>query len=541
MIDIAELDRFFSSQQEITLIDKFTFQKGGHIDGGAFFGKIIMSGVCKDDLQFHVCVPMSYPLSNDTISIRFICLNKAGLRHQNSDNSICIVTSKNSVAIERLKNEITLLKEWRDRYYIGDTVDERYDYLVTDYKDGACYLFTDVEGKFSKGQFGEFKYVELINHSWINSSIDSEQSLVTEIGTHKCSWSALVHRRKQKIGRYVFIEDEPLGEGTKIASNWSQLLRYLPDGFLKSLCDFKNSKDNSHSAIRILLGYRIPRSNEIHWQLIKIAKQDIPIKGVKINGKWVSELAHFQEIHWSKTHNGSYDRFFGRGMLPEKLANAKVLICGAGAIGSSLGNILCRGGLKWLDICDNDLIEPGNICRSNYLLLENNLLKSDAMVRILRATSPYIDVHAIDRISKGLTSDEKKKSERVLAKYDYIFDCTSDTELSWVFDNLQLPGEVVNLSISNKARELVSVTSKTISNDKHIIFEKLNQDENLQFYEGTGCWSPTFEASLFDINCLLNLAIKNIALKLTNNEVLRTFIIKQEVISGTINLTTIDY
>jgi hypothetical protein len=108
-------------------------------------------------------------------------------------------------------------------------------------------------------------------------------------------------------------------------------------------------------------------------------------------------------------------------------------------------------------------------------------------------------------------------------------------------DNLSLPGTVINISISNKARELVCVTGKSISNDKQVIFEKLNQDENLLFYEGTGCWSPTFQASFFDINSLLNLAVKNISLKTINSERLQTFIIKQNVTSSTINLVTIDY
>lgn len=541
MIDVAELDIFFSGQDDIVLLEKFTLHKDNHIDGGVYSGKISMNGISKDDLLFNVRVPMSYPFSNDSISIRFVCLNKIGLKHQNSDNSICIVTPKNVNAISRLKNEIALLKEWRDVYYIGDKVDERYDYLVTDYRDGASYLFTNLDKKFSKGQYGEFKYVELINHTWVSPGIDAEQALITEIGKFKCAWSTLVHKKKQKTGWYVFIDQEPLGNGIKIASNWSDLLHYLPEGFKKALCDFKNSKSNSIPVLRILLGYNIPRTNEIHWQLIKIAKQDIPIRGVKDNNSWISELSHEQEIYWSKTYNASYDRFFGRGMLPSQLANAKVLICGAGAIGSSLANILCRGGLKDLHISDNDLIEPGNICRSDYLLLENNLMKSDAMVRMLRATSPYIEAYVVDKVPKNLSASEKSKTEKLLSRYDYIFDCTSDTELSWVFDNLNLPGAVINISISNKARELVCVTGNSVSKDKHIIFEKLNQNESLLFYEGTGCWSPTFEASFWDINSLLNLAVKNIAIKTENSERLQTFVIKQNATSSTINLMTIDY
>lgn len=541
MIDATELDMFFSDQEDVALLEKFTFRKDDHIDGGVYCGKISMNGVTNDDLVFDVRVPMSYPLSNDSISIRFVCLNKTGLKHQNSDNSICIVTPKNTSAISRLKNEMSLLKEWRDVYYIGDKVDERYDYLITDYKDAASYLFTDLNGKFSNGQFGEFKYVELINHTWVNPGIDAEQALITEIGDKRCSWSDLIHKRKQKIGWYVFIEREPLGEGTKIAKKWSDLLQYLPERFKKALCDYKNAKSHAVPTLKILLGYNIPTTDEIHWQLIKIAKKDIPIRGIKNGDGWASELSHEQEIFWSKTHNASYKRYFGRGMLPDKLANAKVLICGAGALGSSLANILCRGGLRRLHISDNDFIEPGNICRADFVLLENNMMKSEAITRMLRATSPYIEAYPVDRISKNLSANEKTRTEKALGTYDYIFDCTSDTELSWVFDNLSLSGTVINISISNKARELVCVTGKSISNDKQVIFEKLNQDESFLFYEGTGCWSPTFEASFFDINSLLNLAVKNITLKIINNERLQTFVIKQNVTASTINLVTIDY
>lgn len=56
------------------------------------------------------------------------------------------------------------------------------------------------------------------------------------------------------------------------------------------------------------------------------------------------------------------------------------------------------------------------------------------------------------------------------------------------------------------------------------------------FYEGTGCWSSTFEASFFDINAMLHLAIKNINSRFEKQQDLRSFIVKTVFQNGYENL-----
>jgi len=73
------------------------------------------------------------------------------------------------------------------------------------------------------------------------------------------------------------------------------------------------------------------------------------------------------------------------------------------------------------------------------------------------------------------------------------------------------------------------------------LFHKIDQGEELLVYEGTGCWSPTFTASYFDINSLLNLAVKNLNKQFINNNRFNSFAIHIQDNDSTFNLITIDY
>jgi hypothetical protein len=75
---------------------------------------------------------------------------------------------------------------------------------------------------------------------------------------------------------------------------------------------------------------------------------------------------------------------------------------------------------------------------------------------------------------------------------------------------------------------------------KAAIFSKLAVPSD-NFYEGTGCWNSTFEASYFDINAMLNLAVKNINGWLENGRPLHSFVIKSEEQNNNISLKVIDF
>ena len=118
--------------------------------------------------------------------------------------------------------------------------------------------------------------------------------------------------------------------------------------------------------------------------------------------------------------------------------------------------------------------------------------------------------------------------------FDYIFDCTTDKYLSIMLDEMQIRGTIVNLSITNEAKQFVAVTGRgNIHLIKNNIYERLSPNEQ-PFYVATGCWSPTFKASFVDINVLLSYAIEEISKKLEDGKGINSFIISNETTQNNI-------
>ena len=526
----------FSSDDEIELLTPFVNNEN------VIFGEIKLAGLLKEDLNFDVEIPKSYPFSDSDISVRFCVKGEPEAAHINLDNSICIHTPRHQDFRARLKFEISSLKEWRDKYYIRQEKDERYEYLITSYADNSCFLFTNVSGDFKKCEFGEFKYSIFSDHCIKSKGIVAEQAFILQIGGHKCDWSQIVHSQRSSTGFFVFIENEPIKRPFRIVTDWSELEPFLNEKFLKMLYDYKSRNLKPH-LITLLIGYNIGDGNykEIHWQLVSLMSNEIPLYGRKIGPKQYESSCYEQEINWTKCVNAEYSRFFGRGRLSQKLTSKKVLIIGIGAVGSRLAAILVRSGARFIDVCDGDIVEPGNICRSDYYLIENQLPKTVALKRHLEAISPFVDVAIKDKLSKRTDGDKGIKTKDLLESYDLVIDCTSDNELSYLIDQLDLECTTANISISNEAKELVLITGSKLTNQKKTIFSQLGPSEPELIYEGTGCWSPTFKAAGYDIDSMLNLLVQNINHQIESTDTIRTLVVKREIIENKVMLRTIDY
>lgn len=80
-----------------------------------------------------------------------------------------------------------------------------------------------------------------------------------------------------------------------------------------------------------------------------------------------------------------------------KLAKARVVLIGCGALGTVLANTLVRAGVGWLRICDRDYIEPNNLQRQVLFDEEDirsNLPKAEAACRKLRGINSDVTVEA---------------------------------------------------------------------------------------------------------------------------------------------------
>src|SRR5437764_1210368 len=92
-------------------------------------------------------------------------------------------------------------------------------------------------------------------------------------------------------------------------------------------------------------------------------------------------------------------RFYGVGEAGQrKLLASRVTLCGCGALGTVLANVLVRAGVGFVRIVDRDFIETSNLQRQ-VLFDErdvlDNLPKAEAAARKLRAINSAVTVEPV--------------------------------------------------------------------------------------------------------------------------------------------------
>ena len=513
------------------------------------------------ELEFHISIPKCYPFTlpnADNISIIFKNVDLIGLPHINNDGSVCFHPEKDDNFERKLKQEINGLKTWIHDYYICKKEDENYTYLIhnTEINISSTLYFSDNEKTFSKGDFGTFQYSNFNDLKLGDGKTQNPLAKVQtffKIGFDKGfedKWSTdFLAKLKEKFysGFWIYIEDEPIQDEVakrRSIKSWDQLQKYLPDEFTKHLyLSFKGLGKSFFfdDNLFLLVGYKIPNADayEVHWDLIKIPKRKLPVKSVAIarenrnssQEKYFSECTN-DKIIWGSTVNSNYERFFGRGKLSDRFVNSRILIIGCGALGSSLAEIFVRGGCKNITFDDFDYVASGNLCRSKYNLDNLNQSKVESLKHNLARISPYVNIFNIPLKLNHYSDMEEWLNQSI----DYVFDCSTDTEVTYTFDKSNFISKVFSLSITNRAKELICVSGVDITRRTNLFYEFLG-NELPTFFEGTGCGYPTFEANFNDINSLLGLAVMNINHQIENSAFINNFIIRQELKDGLKNIS----
>lgn len=518
--------------------------------GNYFSGKIEVNYL-NETLFFDLLIPHHYPLTHpnsDNISIIFRNKKYIGLNHINLDGSVCFHPDKDDDFDRKFINELKCLKQWIREYYIFNKEDDNYTYLIHTIESGRIdkLYFTNTYNNFKKDTFGTFSFSIFRDEKFGKKkfSIKKMFRLGFEDGK-KDTWSKTFSEELKgktcKKGLYYFIEEEPLRKsniGRKGIENWNELKDYLSDEFIEYLYkglkrEFNNNYYHDNSLF-FLLGYKIPNSEtyEEHWDLIRISKKNIPIDYKRISKSEIqNENKRFEhnlklnKINWLITENIDYYRFFGRGKLDDKITNSNILIIGCGALGSSLAEILVRGGAKNIILEDFDTIKGGNLCRANYDLNDMIYYKTDSLTKRLKAISPFVNINSISVKLNNYDLDTIKDTFN--KNVDIIFDCSTDTEVTYIIDKLDFIGKTFSLAITNNAKSFVSITGDNLTKQAKTIFDFV-ENEPPTYFEGTGCGYPTFEANYNDINALLNVGLKVINNNYLKNKVNESFIIQPD-------------
>jgi len=96
-------------------------------------------------------------------------------------------------------------------------------------------------------------------------------------------------------------------------------------------------------------------------------------------------------IDWAATENWHPDIHQARGVHPELYPHATLLI-GGGAIGSTLGDLLVRGGARHVEVYDPDTVSIGNLTRHTAFFSEVGTKKAHTVGVRLALSSPHVTV-----------------------------------------------------------------------------------------------------------------------------------------------------
>lgn len=500
-------------------------------------------------LDFAVEILDCYPLSfQGQEAIRFINKDLIPFNHVNRDGSICLHTLHNPDIKQKIAYDIDSLKKWVRKYYIEKDTDSHYEHIIVPLESGTegdVFLFTDVDYRFNDDDFGVFTYSRISSNivkgepqRILHSNIVVDYQIKNKkVAT--CKWDTGfvdLYAKVKSEGLFVFLKEPPVEMRRFAVSDWSSFDRFLPYPFKEYLHNIQRNWKAKNGHVSLLLGYRIDDIN-VHWQSIRIDMNKPPIKADRIARTRVWNYSSApQKIKWQQTDNCSYDLFFGRGKMSDRLANAKVAVLGVGAVGSNLAKTLVRGGATNLAIIDHDLKEAGNVCRSEYFFATGVKKKIDELMITLRMISPFVRLKfseaLLDTAKFGIgTGQWVGYLCDILSEFDIVFDCTTDNDVAFMLNNLPIKSDIFSISITNHARELVCAVNPNLYGATNAIYALLNNDiDNL--YNPTGCWSPTFKASYNDISVLVQYALKQINLNYEREVKQRSFYLSTDNKNG---------
>lgn len=540
---VTEINSVIESIPDIKLIKPF-MQGRFDIAGGI---SVYVEGL-EQALNFDVSISPQYPFkSHDTETIKFFNGDLLEYKHIMNNGSICIHTAHSPSLSKKLDYDIASLKAWIKKYYINKDTDTHYEHLIVSEKafkgDQFAFFFNEVEYTFSKNQFGFVDYSTLFNGVFYKDKVsnnivqkfyDRNRKIIVDV-----KWNFQLKSLPSSVGLFIFMKIAPSNNQRWVFDNWDEFGTLLPQDFLKFLhsIEKKDIKEKG-KPLPLFVGYNIT-DTEIHWQVIMLEIGNFPIYGEKVNQQWLTVIDGNRSIDWAITKNCSYKYFFGRGRLSEKLTKSKILIIGIGAIGSIVAKTLVRGGCTKVDFIDYDIKEPENVCRSEYSFFTGITNKINDLINEMCLISPFFEPtnggydysEAFDFFLKSHLTDAtiKTEIEKRLNEYDVIFDCSADNDLLYILSLLKIETPLLNLSISNHAKQLVGAIEQNRYEFTSTQFNgnvlKFDVDD---LYNPTGCWNPTFKASYNDINMLVQFAIKHINLIFEQDQALRNFVIETD-------------
>jgi len=549
MMTADEIKKLIGTLSGVSLIDDFTIDEAGLLKGRI----AVATGQDNTYLEWNVEISPTYPFKvMGSEPIHFQNKNLLDYPHIMQGGNLCMHPAEYENAESQFVNDLKQLKEWIDKYYVKEEKDVHYEHLVVNHypihKTYYTFCFAEIQEDFAEGDYGIVHYATLPTGQKNDCQVSNYvvQRFVSYLKTKKvlpCKISNSYQELRSCIGVYCLLNNIPSVYNKFIVEEYDSIRGMFSQSQKNYIHSFVVSHGNKYDFFPLFCGYKIP-SGGVYWQAMIIFMENLPIEPVRVgigkNRVWLTDFKRGQ-IQWAETVDISYKYFFGRGAMPEELANKKMLIMGVGAIGSIIAETLTRCGAKNLSLYDIDNKEPGNVCRSSYHFYTGITEKTLDIGSLLRQISPHVECTSlkpiVDLVIKSYAAEHEDKSALAgfFDEFDVIFDCTTDNQLMRVMDSVGTKAQLVNLSITNHAQDLICAFSPNVTETVLLIYDLLKRDTETDMYNPTGCWNPTFKASYNDIECKVQVALKHIIKMLSRLEPLSNFYITEDDLNLRIN------
>ena len=549
MMTADKIKELIGTLSGVILVDDFTIDEAGLLKGRI----AVATGQDITDLEWNVEISPTYPFKvMGSEPIYFQNKNLLDYPHIMQGGNLCMHPAEYENAESQFVNDLKQLKEWIDKYYVKEEKDVHYEHLVVNHypihKKYYTFCFAEIQEDFAEGDYGIVHYATLPTGQKNDCQVSNYvvQRFVSYLKTKKvlpCKISNFYQELRSCTGVYCLLNNIPSVYNKFIVEEYDSIRGLFSQSQKNYIHSFVVSHGDKYDFFPLFCGYKIP-SGGVYWQAMLIFMEDLPIEPVRVgigkNRVWLTDFKRGQ-IQWAETVDISYKYFFGRGAMPEELANKKMLIMGVGAIGSIIAETLTRCGAKNISLYDIDNKEPGNVCRSSYPFYTGITEKTLDMGSLLRQISPHVECTSlkpiVDLVIKSYAVEHEDKSALAgfFDEFDVIFDCTTDNQLMRVMDSVGAKAQLVNLSITNHAQDLICAFSPNVTETVLLIYDLLKRDTETDMYNPTGCWNPTFKASYNDIECKVQIALKHIIKMLSRLEPLSNFYITEDDLNLRIN------
>ena len=306
-------------------------------------------------------------------------------------------------------------------------------------------------------------------------------------------------------------------------TTWAELAQTLKDQALDLAAILEEAGTRFRASGRhnrrhtLLLGFPFAERigempSRMHW--LAIGGLDLASQTEKRNGfrpieqtrrLWDRQIAiSGNPLAWHRTTNWAPDQIRRRGAAEDEVCAKRMLILGAGSLGSAVADTLLRMGVTNIGIMDEERLEIGNLSRHILTMRELGHFKAVALAERLNASAPDAMVQAMP-VNFPPSGAEPYTAD--LKSYDVIIDCTGadavlEAMAKYPWDTERL---FVSLSMTWQAEGLLAYAASEASFPAIDAKERFAAtpappiEASVLQVDGIGCWNPVFPATADDV------------------------------------------